>query len=67
MKRELECYFNTMYRASFIILYCDQQMHNYFTNYHTPTCIWNTCVALHGIDYKLPEDDKMVSKYVGVW
>jgi len=27
-----------MYRASFIILYYDQQMHNYFTNYHTPTC-----------------------------
>jgi len=26
-----------MYRASFIVLYCDQQMHNYFTNYHTPT------------------------------
>jgi len=21
-----------------IILYCDQQMHNYFTNYHTPAC-----------------------------
>jgi len=21
------------------ILYHDQQMHNYFTNYHTPTCI----------------------------
>jgi len=20
-----------------IILYCDQQMHSYFTNYHTPT------------------------------
>jgi len=27
-----------MYLASFIILYYDQQMHNYFTNYHTPTC-----------------------------
>jgi len=27
-----------MYRASFIISYYDQQMHNYFTNYHTPTC-----------------------------
>jgi len=27
-----------MYRASFIILYYDQQMHNYFTNYHTPKC-----------------------------
>jgi len=26
-----------MYRASFIILYYDQQMHNYFTNYHTLT------------------------------
>jgi len=27
-----------MYRASFIILYNDQQIQNYFTNYHTPTC-----------------------------
>jgi hypothetical protein len=27
-----------MYRAYFIILYYDQQMHNYFTNYHTATC-----------------------------
>jgi hypothetical protein len=26
-------YFNTLYRASFIILYYDQQMHNYFKNY----------------------------------
>jgi hypothetical protein len=24
-----------MYRAPFIILYYDQQMHNYFTNYHS--------------------------------
>jgi hypothetical protein len=31
-------YFNTMYRASYIILYYYQQMQNYFTNYHTPTC-----------------------------
>jgi len=34
----LTIYFNTMYRASCIILYYDQQMHNYFTNYPTPTC-----------------------------
>jgi hypothetical protein len=27
-----------MYRAPFIILYYDQPMHNYFTNYHTATC-----------------------------
>jgi hypothetical protein len=27
-----------MYRASFSIVYYDQQMYNYFTNYHTPTC-----------------------------
>jgi len=26
-----------MYRVSFVILHYDQQMHNYFTNYHTPT------------------------------
>jgi len=27
-----------MYHASFITLYTDQQMHNYFTNYHIVTC-----------------------------
>jgi hypothetical protein len=31
-------FFNIMYRASFIILYYDQQMQNYFTNYGTATC-----------------------------
>ena len=31
-------YYNTLYLASFIILYNDQQIHNYFTNYPTPTC-----------------------------
>jgi hypothetical protein len=33
----------------------------------TNSCIWNTCVTWQGIDYKLPEDDAIVSKYVGVW
>jgi hypothetical protein len=27
--------FNELY---FIVLYCDQKMYNYFTNYHTATC-----------------------------
>jgi len=27
-----------MYRTSFIILYYDQQMQNYLTNHHIPTC-----------------------------
>jgi len=31
----------------FFILYCDQQMHNYFTNYHTPTC-FDTIVSFSG-------------------
>jgi len=31
IKARVEIYLN------FIILYYDQQMHNYFTNYHTPT------------------------------
>jgi len=30
--------FKYQYSASFIILYYDLQMHNYFTNYHTPIC-----------------------------
>jgi hypothetical protein len=29
------------------ILYYDQQMHNYFTNYHTPTC-FDTIVSSSG-------------------
>jgi len=36
-----------MYRASFSILYYDQQMHNYFTNHHTPTC-FDTIVSFTG-------------------
>ena len=40
-------YFNTMYRAAFIILYYHQQMHNYLTNYHTPTC-FDTIVSSSG-------------------
>ena len=46
-------YFNTMYHASFIILYYDQQMHNYFTNYHTPTC-FDTIVSSSGSLYLVP-------------
>ena len=39
-------YFNacTVY---LLILYSDQQMHNYFTNYHTPTC-FDTIVSSSG-------------------
>jgi len=36
-----------MYRESFIILCFDQQMHNYFTNYHTLTC-FDTIVSSSG-------------------
>ena len=31
----------------FVILYYDQQMHNYFTNYDTPTCL-GTIVSSSG-------------------
>jgi hypothetical protein len=37
-------YSRTPSRLFFIVNY-DQQMHNYFTNYHTPTC-FDTCVIL---------------------
>ena len=40
-----------MYRASFIILYYDQQMHNYFTNYHIPICMY--CKYLASINIQI--------------
>jgi hypothetical protein len=33
----------------------------------TNSCIWNTRVTWQGIDYKLPEDDMIVSKHIEVW
>ena len=33
----------------------------------TDSRIWNTGVTWQGIDYKLPEDDMIVLKHVGVW
>jgi hypothetical protein len=40
----------TMHKKDFIvhILYYDQPMHNYLTNYHTPTC-FDTVVSSSGI------------------
>ena len=32
----------------FLILYYDQQMHNYYTNYHTPTC-FDTIISSRGL------------------
>ena len=42
-----------LYCASFIILYYDQKMHNYFTNYHTPTC-FDTIVSSSGSLKSIP-------------
>jgi len=36
-----------MYRAYFVILYYDQQMHNYLTNCHAPAC-FDTIVSSSG-------------------
>ena len=33
----------------------------------TDSCVWNTGVTWQVIDYKLPEDDTIVSKHVAVW
>jgi len=33
----------------------------------TNSCIWNTYVTWQGIDYRLTEDDTIVSKHVAVW
>jgi len=39
----------------------------YNTNCITNSCIWNTSVTWQDINYKLPENDTIVSKHVGVW
>ena len=51
-----------MYRASFINLYYDQQMHNYLTNYHTPTC-FDTIVSSLGILQSIPCQVTQVFQY----
>jgi len=47
MLTSLTHYMNTFYRASCIILYSYQQIHNYFSNCHTPTC-FDTIVSCSG-------------------
>jgi len=44
-------FFKYMYRASFIIFYYDQQMHNHFTNYPTPTTCFDSTVSSSGSLY----------------
>ena len=47
---------------------CTKPMWNIVTvNCITNSCIWNACVTWQGIDYKLTEDDTIVSKHVAVW
>jgi hypothetical protein len=47
------------YRAPIIILYCDQQMHNYLTNYHTATC-FDTIVSSSDSLQSIPCQDTHV-------
>jgi hypothetical protein len=64
-----------MYCATCIMLYYDQQMHKcikpmwniLIVNCIINKCIWNTCVTWQVTDYKLTEDDTLVSKRVEVW
>jgi hypothetical protein len=46
-------FFKYLYRASFIILHNNQQIHNYFTNYHTPTC-FGTIMSSSDSFYSIP-------------
>jgi len=49
---------------------CETVFYLYFIililNCITNSRVWITCVTWQGIDYKLPEDDTIVSKHVGV-
>jgi hypothetical protein len=51
--------FQHLYCAPCIILYYDQQMHNYLTNYHTATC-FDTTVSSSGSLWSVPCQDTQV-------
>jgi len=50
---ERSCSHKCWYPFSFLFLYYDQQMHNYITNYHTPTC-FDTIVSSSGRLLSMP-------------
>ena len=56
------CIFWSEYRIIKNVNYCNIISVNCITN----SCIWNTCVTWHGIDYRLSEDNTIVSKHVTV-
>jgi len=54
--------------CSFFLDFCLLGFYYFNTNLLPTAAIEiNTCVTWQGIDYKLHEDDKIVSKHVGVW
>ena len=54
-----------MYRVSFIILYNDQQMHSYFTNYHTLTCFGTNVSSSLSVINTLPSYTNISNAAVG--
>jgi len=46
-----------------LLIFCTFIILNFIFN----SCIWNTGVTWQDTDYKLPEEDTIVSKHVGVW
>jgi len=55
-----------MYCASFIILYCDQQMHNYFTNYpHSYMFRYHRVILGELVMNTLPSDTSISNAAVG--
>jgi hypothetical protein len=57
--------FNMLYRASCIILYNDQQMHNYFTNYHIATCFDTIVILRELVINNLPSYTSISNAAVG--
>jgi hypothetical protein len=55
-----------MFRHYYVILR-ELVMNTWIVNCITNGWIWNTCVTSQGIDYKVPEDDTIVSKQVVMW
>jgi len=57
-------FFYCMYIAYFVILYRDQQMHNYFTHYHTATS-FDTVILRQSVINTLPSYTSISNAAVG--
>ena len=57
---------STVFQMQLLVIQFTIKMFHIFILIITNSCILNICVGWQGIDYKLPEDDTIVSKHAAM-